>query len=172
MYSEEEIKCMDVREANEKLGQEEFEVWRQFQRSKLEEQAEDNVKKWQERDENALDIIKSSVEDKLIEEIDVMGAKLKVDVSMNKEQQGVLKKFKQIEQDIEDGDEIDNIQKCENIMYELLGSVTVEYSKNDWRDTLSDVGFKGLRDVVEGVMEKYMNIINENQEVVRKFRNQ
>ena len=171
MYSEEEIKCMDVREANEKLGQEEFEVWRQFQRSKLEEQAEDNVKKWQERDENALDIIKSSVEDKLIEEIDVMGAKLKVDVSMNKEQQGVLKKFKQIEQDIEDGDEIDNIQKCENIMYELLGSVTVEYSKNDWRDTLSGVGFKGLRDVVEGVMEKYMNIINENQEVVRKFRN-
>ena len=171
MYSEEEIKCMDVREANEKLGQEEFEVWRQFQHSKLEEQAEDNVKKWQERDENALDIIKSSVEDKLIEEIDVMGVKLKVDVSMNKEQQGVLKKFKQIERDIEDGDEIDNIQKCENIMYELLGSVTVEYSKNDWRDTLGGVGFKGLRDVVEGVMEKYMNIINENQEVVRKFRN-
>jgi len=172
MYSEEEIKCMDVREANEKLGQEEFEVWRQFQRNKLEDQADENVKKWQERDENALNIIKSSVEDKLIEEVDVMGAKLKVDVSMNKEQQRVLKKFKQIEQEIEDGDEIDNMQKCENIMYELLGSVTVEYSKNDWRDTLSDVGFKGLRDVVEGVMEKYMNIINENQEVVRKFRSQ
>ncbi len=166
-YSDAEMKELSLEEANSRLNDEQFERWNRLHDEKIMEQAERNEQRIEEEDNEAIDALKRSAENKLTDSIEVLGTELEVNISLNQRQKDLFQRLRELEND---EDSIEKIGETENFIYELLGEISVNYSEDDWREKFEDVGFSGLQMIIQEIMRKYQKGFKEKNEVVKNFR--
>lgn len=173
-YTQEELKSMNIEEANAELDQDEFELWAELHNEQMHEQADKNWQNIQEQNKDAIDTLVEASKDSLVEEIEVMGAKLEVNISLNRKQKELFTKIQTLQKRADDAntdeERMKRLDKMEDIIYEFLSEISVNYDKNDWKEKFEDVGLTGLIKVIKNLMDAYSKKINEKQEAVGKFR--
>lgn len=173
-YTQEELKSMNIEEANAELDQDEFELWAELHNEAMHEQADENWKKIQEQNKDAIDTLVEASKDSLVEEIEVMGAKLEVNVSLNKTQKELFTKIQTLQKRANDAnldeDRLERLEKMEQMIYKFLGEISVNYDEDDWKSKFEDVGLTGLMNVVKSIMDAYSEKVKEKQGSVEKFR--
>ncbi len=173
-YTEDELKELSIEEANTVLSEEQFEHWAELHNKKLEEQAEENWKNIQEDNEEAIDTLVKASKDELIEEIEVMGAILKINVSLNKKQKELFSKIqklqKRADKSKDDETRLAKLDEMEQNIYEFLGEICVDYSSADWRSRFEDIGLTAIMQVTKKIMDAYSEKVKDKQGKVKKFR--
>lgn len=173
VYEDDELREMSIEDANSILNDEQFERWNELHTEELKQEAREHKQVKQETRKEALDIVADSARDEVYDEIKLRGATLRVNCSLNNEQQDAIQRIQKLSDNVDDKNEdvdVERFNDFQDALYEVLGAVLVDYDKRDVEDKFSELGLTGIRNVANEAIQKYMDKINEKEEVVEKFQ--
>lgn len=152
--SDEELLDYSPQEARELLEDEELERYNELKHEELEKELKGYETDKKKEAGEGLSVLRDAVEQELTTTVSFGDTSIEVLVDPD------INDFKEVQEiaHLEDK-EIDKlsdkeIRKIKNSTYELLGEISIKYSKEDWRNHFNDAGLISIGYVVETIFEE------------------
>lgn len=137
----------------EELEEEDLERYNELKEQALKTQGQKELVKKQKQGKEALEIISEGVEEETIKDVEVYGAELKIDTEVDEDTIDMMKKLRKYSEVEPDELDKEKVEDVKDLVFSLLGELTLDYSKEDWEDEFGDKGLTTLRYLAEEVTQ-------------------
>lgn len=169
-YSEEELLSLTREEAEEELSDEQLKRYNSLKAQQLQDSVDDYKEEKAMESAEGLDKLLSDVKDEMTSEVEIAGNKIKILVDPDQHDVKTIQRARKLaDKDEEDLNEED-IEEVKDSMFTLLGEITVDYSKEDWKTKFEEkgVGLYGLLNVMYPILE---TVEEEMEQKKRRSKN-